>query len=71
MTGFCILDITLYLDTHPEDEEALEYFNYYNTMRNQAMKDYNDNFGPLVLENFQPENKWCWALQPWPWEGGK
>ena len=27
MLGFCAVDMMLYLDTHPDDEEALNYFN--------------------------------------------
>ena len=26
MLGFCAVDMMLYLDTHPDDEEALNYF---------------------------------------------
>lgn len=31
--SFAVNDITLYLDTHPEDEEALQYFCKYKTLR--------------------------------------
>ena len=26
-TGFAMLDAALYLDTHPKDEKAMDYFN--------------------------------------------
>ena len=26
MLGFCAVDMMLYLDTHPDDEDALNYF---------------------------------------------
>ena len=32
IAGFVVTELTLYLDTHPHDREALNYFNYYNRM---------------------------------------
>ena len=29
MVSFAVVEITEYLDTHPDDEEALKYFNHY------------------------------------------
>lgn len=70
MISFSMVDITQYLDTHPRDAEALDYFNHLNKLRTQAMKEYTSVYGPLILDIFHPEDSWCWALQPWPWEGG-
>ena len=28
MVSFAVVEITEYLDTHPDDEEALKYFNH-------------------------------------------
>ena len=36
--GFVVVELSLYLDTHPTDRNALEYFNHYNRMSNQAKK---------------------------------
>jgi len=70
MISFSIVEITLYLDTHPKDTEALEYFHHLSKLRTQALKEYASNYGPLIIDVFHPEDNWCWATQPWPWEGG-
>ncbi|SFP90550.1 spore coat protein JB [Lachnospiraceae bacterium XBB1006] len=70
MVGFAAMDMAEYLDTHPMDLDAMEYYNHLNKMKNQAERDYAANYGPLTLGTFTPENKWCWSVTPWPWEGG-
>lgn len=71
--SFAALEASLYLDTHPADPGALEYFHHYNEARQQALKEYAHRFGPLTLGDAQKteqcDGKWKWATQPWPWEG--
>lgn len=38
--SFAVDEVKLYLDTHPQDPDALAYFEKYSRMRNQAMKEY-------------------------------
>lgn len=70
MVSFAINDIVLYLDTHTDDEEALNYFNHYKELRKQALRTYAEQYGPLTIDTANVTNYWCWATQPWPWEGG-
>lgn len=71
VVSFVAIEMTLYLDTHPLDREAMEYFNHYMRMKNQMMRDYAVKFGPLSLSVADSSSKeWKWALQPMPWEGG-
>lgn len=70
IVSFSLIDISLFLDTHPCDKEALEHFEHFSDLRKQAMKEYSENYGPLTLDNVTNYKKWDWALQPWPWEGG-
>lgn len=69
---FVIVEMTEYLDTHPNDTEAIEYVNHYIHMKNKAMKDYAMRFGPLSISSAADSNRkeWAWSLQPPPWEGG-
>ena len=69
---FVIVEMTLYLDTHPTDREAMEYLKHYVRMKNQAMKEYAMKYGPLRISDMDgcKQNEWKWATQPWPWEGG-
>lgn len=34
--SFVVTELSLYLDTHPTDRKALEYFRHYNRLANQA-----------------------------------
>ena len=69
---FVVIELTLYLDTHPTDRNAMEYFNHYNRMSNQAKKEYSRKFGPLTvaLADTSGCGDWNWATLPMPWEGG-
>ncbi len=69
--SFVVQDTLLYLDTHPEDEEALAFFKEYSAMRNEALESYAKEFGPLLIDNVATSGAdyWNWINQPWPWEG--
>lgn len=64
--NFAINDLTLFLDTHPNNEEALLTHNEYVCQLNELMYEYQENFGPLTI-NFV-DNTWKWDNSPWPWE---
>ena len=70
MVSFAVNDITLYLDTHPDDEEALNYIKHYKELRKQGLRAYADQYGPLTIDSAKVGDHWDWATQPWPWEGG-
>lgn len=71
VVDFVAVEMAEYLDTHPLDREAMEYFNHYMRMKNQMMRDYANKFGPLSLSVADTcAKEWKWALQPMPWEGG-
>ncbi|MCI7242524.1 MAG: spore coat protein CotJB [Lachnobacterium sp.] len=70
MLGFCAVDMMLYLDTHPDDEEALNYFNQCNTLYNAAKQSYQEQFGLLNAFSEQERFSWDWNTAPMPWEGG-
>ena len=71
MVSFAVNDITLYLDTHPHDKKALEYFNNYSSLRKQALEEFAEAFYPLTIDTVTPcTGQWDWACSPLPWEGG-
>ena len=70
MLGFCAVDMMLYLDTHPDDEEALNYFNQCNTLYNAAKQSYQEQFGLLNAFSEQERFSWDWNTAQMPWEGG-
>ena len=70
MVSFAVNDIILYLDTHPTDQEAIAYFNHFREARMEALKEYENCYGPLTIDTAKPDCKWLWATQAMPWEGG-
>lgn len=70
IVSFAANDISLFLDTHPDDVEALKTFYHYEELRRNALQTYADNYGPLTMDTASPSNHWYWATESWPWEGG-
>ena len=50
MVSFAVDDIKLFLDTHPQDPAALEYFNTYSELRRQALEDFAQAYYPLTID---------------------
>ena len=63
---FSIIELALYLDTHPEDEKALCLHRHYANVLKELMDKYQKVYGPLTIN--YPCNKWRWLEEPWPWE---
>lgn len=71
MVSFAVQEVNLYLDTHPTDQAALSYFQEYNRLRHQALKEFAVMYGPLTIETARGNQQmWEWVNEPWPWEGG-
>lgn len=68
-TGFALDEITLYLDTHPADNQAMEYYQYIRKANLDAVSAYEQSYGPLLINQVN-SNTWTWTSNPWPWEGG-
>lgn len=66
--GLVLTEAALYLDTHPSDPEALNYYNEMNNHYQQFVAKYSELFGPLNLVNAQNEDYWMWVATPMPWE---
>lgn len=66
---FVIVELNLYLDTHPDDFDAIEQF---NEMTEQSMKlkiQYEQKFGPLMNFGRSYSNyPFNWVDTPWPWQ---
>ena len=66
---FALVDLNLYLDTHPNDQNALAAFNDLAARFVTARSDYEAQFGPLVNYGHSgPTASWGWIEEPWPWE---
>ena len=70
MIEFVIYDAALYLDTHPMDQDALNYYHKYKMLGDEAVAEYNACYGPLTIDSVESKNQWTWIEKPWPWELG-
>ncbi|MBQ7624099.1 MAG: spore coat protein CotJB [Clostridia bacterium] len=66
--GFALYDAALFLDTHPNDTEALAYFNKCKEDYNEASKAYGSAAGPLTMYQANGTDSFNWLKTPWPWE---
>lgn len=66
---FAIIDLNLYLDVYPDDKNAIELFNKYRNEQNKLLYDYQNEYGPILLNSDSLNNMpWMWDNKPWPWE---
>lgn len=66
--AFAINDLTLYLDTHIDDEKALKLHNEYAKKYRRLYDEYERKYGPLSI--YCPCESYRWIASPWTWEGG-
>lgn len=66
---FVLVELTLYLDTHPDDFEAINQFNQFARERKRLKKIIESNYGPLMqYGNSYSGYPWNWNDGPWPWQ---
>ena len=65
---FYTVDLQLYLNTHPNDREALSKFNAVAREANELRKQYENMYGPLCSYRSESELPWKWIDNPWPWQ---
>lgn len=66
--GFTLTEAMLFLDSHPQCSEAIEYYEKHLQLYNDAVKEYESKFSPLSFEGAVKDGKWEWATTAWPWE---
>ncbi len=71
--SFYAVDLNLFLDTHPNNAQALQdYARVLNSLQD-LKRIYNQQYGPLKNfgEAYVGGNFWQWVAEDerWPWEG--
>ena len=66
--GFAMTEALLYLDTHPDDAEAIEYYNSIKPQYSEAVADYEECFGAIIATGTNGCGYWNWQATPLPWE---
>lgn len=81
-TSFTINDLTLYLDTHPTDSQALEAFSQTLARRKELLETFAREFEPLTMDCVCPDTNnetrsmtkypdqkhFTWTDGPLPWD---
>ncbi len=67
---FALVEMNLYLDTHPADCEALELMYAYRRKRDELVAAYEQQFGAyeIMARDVENRERWSWIDTPWPWE---
>lgn len=83
--SFALNELTLYLDTHPVDERAVEEFQARRAERKNLMEAYAGEYEPLTVDcvcsgtcgcpqrgdKYPGRKHFTWVDGPLPWEGGE
>ena len=64
---FVVAELGMYLDTHPDDQEAFDLFRKYTAMEKSARETYQAKFGPLTQSASANGESYQWLKEPWPW----
>ncbi|MBS4209743.1 spore coat protein CotJB [Bacillus sp. FJAT-50079] len=66
---FVIVELTLYLDTHPNDQDAIQQYNTFVHKRKAIKRQFEKDFGALTNFGYSySQYPWDWKEAPWPWQ---
>lgn len=69
MVDFALVDLTLYLDTHPQDTLAIQHYNQLAMESRDLKTVYEEHFGPIRQYGGSYSGyPWSWGNSPWPWQ---
>ncbi len=68
MYEFALVEAGLFLDTHPNDQQALQYHSKYSKLLQDAKAEYVKRFGELEPQAPEGATRWDWVDNPWPWD---
>lgn len=65
---FAILELALYLDSYPDNADALDYYGKLVAERKEAAAAYEAACGPITVYDNKNPALWEWGQRPWPWQ---
>ena len=67
--AFAMIDLNLYLDVYPNDNEKISLYSQYMREKEALLKEYESKYGPITLNsNVLNSFPWAWNNMPWPWD---
>ena len=67
---FAVVELNLYMDTHPYDSNVNEKLNDYKSKVRILKEEFGKKYGPLNSD-IKQKNRWGWISDPWPWNNEK
>lgn len=65
---FLAVDLQLFLNTHPDDKEAIAKYNSVIKEADSIRAILEKTDGPIYsFRSFSNDNKFNWVNEPWPW----
>ncbi|MBO5316784.1 MAG: spore coat protein CotJB [Clostridia bacterium] len=68
--SFVKVELELFLDTHPNSQKALDYYQQTIDALDMLYEIYHEKYGPLLASGVTDPDKWTWVNTPWPWQVG-
>lgn len=66
---FVLVELTLYLDTHPDDTQALTQFAQFQRRKMTLRQQFEHAFGSMIEYGSSANGStWTWNDAPWPWQ---
>lgn len=65
--SFAMDDTRLFLDTHPDCVEAMDFFRKMMHIRHDLIEEYTERYGALVSYDMWDNDKWTWNDCNIPW----
>lgn len=67
--AFCMHEINLYLNVHPENMRMIEHYNKYQKEYNRLLREFEAKVGPIQVNNdHMTTSPFTWTEGNWPWE---
>ena len=64
---FAVHEAILYLNGHPNDKKALDFYKRHNAKLKELTSVYEKKYGPLTAFSNEVDT-WQWTECAWPWE---
>ena len=65
--AFSMLETGLYLDCHPDNKSALEYYHKLHAELDGLVLEYSNKYGPITAGE-SSHSTWNWVKGAWPWQ---